>query len=515
MSKLYDLIPSQLNIYMLVKFSFHKQIVQIPSSFAVDADVDFDLLTRALNIEFSRNDATRLRFINKDGKIKQYFLDSFSLKCVPVLHFSTKEAQEEFFERDARKPVRFFKDEIFRLFFFVGYNGFKGIYFNCTHLAMDAIGIMIFFLDLLAVYRALEKGESMPKPLYRYEDYIQAELKRANDPSRLAKGEAFYKAYFAEGGEPFYAGVHGPALLEAERKKKGDPALRVTNAAYAPKNAKAEVLQLPIDRADAEAIFGYCKANDVAPETLFTLAMRTYCSALNFRTEDVFWNMMCAKRINYKDQQTCGCFAQTLQVRTRIPETATFKEALDEILRGRTQLFRHLSYPFIYARAMLMKMYGHSATQGVAAFMFSWLPIPIDRLSELKLEFKTYSPGYYFNPLYAICYPDPLTGGVMMHYMYRSRVVSEENVRALHENIVSLILRGIADPEIICEFVEVDPASITVDTNIRTDLGLNSLELVNLGVEIEEEFGVEIPDREAMNLATVADAIRIIEKYED
>ena len=69
--------------------------------------------------------------------------------------------------------------------------------------------------------------------------------------------------------------------------------------------------------------------------------------------------------------------------------------------------------------------------------------------------------------------------------------------------------------EIICEFVEVDPASITVDTNIRTDLGLNSLELVNLGVEIEEEFGVEIPDREAMNLATVADAIRIIEKYED
>ena len=68
---------------------------------------------------------------------------------------------------------------------------------------------------------------------------------------------------------------------------------------------------------------------------------------------------------------------------------------------------------------------------------------------------------------------------------------------------------------IICEFVDVDPDSITEETNIRTDLGLNSLELVNLGVEIEEEFGVEIPDREAMNLSTVADAIRIIEEYED
>ena len=69
--------------------------------------------------------------------------------------------------------------------------------------------------------------------------------------------------------------------------------------------------------------------------------------------------------------------------------------------------------------------------------------------------------------------------------------------------------------EIICEFVNVDPSSITPETNIRTDLGLNSLELVNLAVEIEEAFDVEIPDREASGLATVADAIRIIEKYRD
>ena len=67
--------------------------------------------------------------------------------------------------------------------------------------------------------------------------------------------------------------------------------------------------------------------------------------------------------------------------------------------------------------------------------------------------------------------------------------------------------------EIICEFVDIDPQSITLDTNIRTDLGLNSLELVNLAVEIEEEFDVEIPDREATGLETVADAIRIIEEY--
>ena len=69
--------------------------------------------------------------------------------------------------------------------------------------------------------------------------------------------------------------------------------------------------------------------------------------------------------------------------------------------------------------------------------------------------------------------------------------------------------------EIICEFVDVEPETITPETNIRTDLGLNSLELVNLAVEIEEEFDVEIPDREATGLETVADAMRIIREYMD
>ncbi len=68
--------------------------------------------------------------------------------------------------------------------------------------------------------------------------------------------------------------------------------------------------------------------------------------------------------------------------------------------------------------------------------------------------------------------------------------------------------------EIICEFVDMDPKDINPETNIRTDLGLNSLELVNLAVEIEEAFEVEIPDREAMDLATVQDAMDITEKYQ-
>lgn len=69
--------------------------------------------------------------------------------------------------------------------------------------------------------------------------------------------------------------------------------------------------------------------------------------------------------------------------------------------------------------------------------------------------------------------------------------------------------------EIICRFVDMDPNSLTEDTNIRTELGLNSLELVNIAVAIEDEFDIEIPDREALNIETLGDAAKLIEKYMD
>ncbi len=67
--------------------------------------------------------------------------------------------------------------------------------------------------------------------------------------------------------------------------------------------------------------------------------------------------------------------------------------------------------------------------------------------------------------------------------------------------------------KVICEYADIKPEEITEQTNIRTDLGLNSLELVNMAVAIEDEFDVEIPDRDALGIETVADVIELIKKY--
>jgi acyl carrier protein len=66
--------------------------------------------------------------------------------------------------------------------------------------------------------------------------------------------------------------------------------------------------------------------------------------------------------------------------------------------------------------------------------------------------------------------------------------------------------------KIIVDQLGTDPAAVVDDANFVDDLGADSLEVVQVVMEIEEEFGVEIPDSAANTILTVGDAIRFIEK---
>ena len=59
---------------------------------------------------------------------------------------------------------------------------------------------------------------------------------------------------------------------------------------------------------------------------------------------------------------------------------------------------------------------------------------------------------------------------------------------------------------------EVDPDSITMDTNLIDDLGADSLDVVELIMSLEDEFGVSISDEDAAQLYTVG---RIAEYLEN
>lgn len=67
---------------------------------------------------------------------------------------------------------------------------------------------------------------------------------------------------------------------------------------------------------------------------------------------------------------------------------------------------------------------------------------------------------------------------------------------------------------IISDFVDVDPAEVTVDSKLRSDLGLNSFDFVNIAVEVEREYNIKIPDADISQLKTVGDLLALVDNMQ-
>ena len=64
--------------------------------------------------------------------------------------------------------------------------------------------------------------------------------------------------------------------------------------------------------------------------------------------------------------------------------------------------------------------------------------------------------------------------------------------------------------EIIAKELEVEVKQLTPEAKFIEDLGADSLDIVELVMALEEEFGIDIPDEDADKLRTVGDALNYL-----
>jgi acyl carrier protein len=67
--------------------------------------------------------------------------------------------------------------------------------------------------------------------------------------------------------------------------------------------------------------------------------------------------------------------------------------------------------------------------------------------------------------------------------------------------------------KIIADQLGVEESEVTEDVSFIEDLGADSLDIVELIMALEEEFGIEIPDEDAEKIATVKDAVTYIQEH--
>jgi acyl carrier protein len=67
--------------------------------------------------------------------------------------------------------------------------------------------------------------------------------------------------------------------------------------------------------------------------------------------------------------------------------------------------------------------------------------------------------------------------------------------------------------EIVVEQLGVEEDEVTLEASFIDDLGADSLDIVELIMALEEEFDLEIPDKESEKISTVGDAVEYIKAH--
>lgn len=75
------------------------------------------------------------------------------------------------------------------------------------------------------------------------------------------------------------------------------------------------------------------------------------------------------------------------------------------------------------------------------------------------------------------------------------------------------IFNKIAD--MIADRFNIDRATITMDLNFRNDLDADSIDFVELVMDLEDTFNAEIPDDDAEKLQTVGEAVKYIKDHQN
>ena len=451
MKKTYPLTAAQNMHYQWIREYGTQQVSGVSIVASVKAKMDFGLLKKCLQLEIERYGCIRLRFTksDKEGKIRQYLAsgDSRDIQLRDLTNMTLDEA-DSLMQQWAYKT---FDGDDIAMFEFImvklpdGYNGF---FVHMDHRLVDSCALMVMVKDIMQLYAHYRFGKEYPKDLADFEKVLESDIKKAGNEKRFAKDKKFWDEQLDELGEPLYADIQGPSVLEEARKKHKNPKLRAADIER--KNLFVQVKDYKLEKDPAKRIIDFCTQHQLSITNLLLLSIRTYLSKVNNGQEDITVENFIARRSTHDDWTSGGSRTIMFPCRTVISADTEFLDAAYEIQNVQNSIYMHSNYDPELIREEMRKRYNTPEDTTYESCYLTYQPmtakIEDSYLKDIPMHSKWFANGAATKKMYlTVTHTDD--GGLNFSYHYQTVKLSEKDMELLYYYMMRIIFRGIENPE--------------------------------------------------------------------
>ncbi|WP_394776486.1 amino acid adenylation domain-containing protein [Flavobacterium sp.] len=315
----YDLSPSQIRYWLLYKINGKSREFNIYSTFDLPNNLNVTAFESAFNILLERHEILRSVFVENAGIPQQKIISHLPVS-IPFFE-SDKEIKSNVFEHE-------FDLETYPLFkiAILEQNATHQLYFNMHHSIGDGWSMGIISRDLIAIYTAIITGKTaeLPELSIQYKDYAQWQNKELRS-SEISVHENYWQQQFA--GPLGYLQL--PSDYSSKLKKANDSS---SYTVYITEDKKKKMEEL--SRKSGSSVFA-----------IFVATLKILLFRLTSQ-EDIIVGIPVANRNHYQLKDLVGCFINTLMLRDKIDENASFETWLQTVNETLINALAHQNYPF-------------------------------------------------------------------------------------------------------------------------------------------------------------------------
>ena len=450
--KKYPLTPAQKMHYNWIRKYGTQQVSGLSIVASLQANLDFDLLKKCIQLEIKRYGCMRVRFTkpDKNGDILQYLSEDENYD-IPLKDLSDMTMDEADEAMQSWAYNTFDGDDIpmFEIFLMKLPDGYNGFFLHMDHRLIDSCGVTVLTNDIMSLYTHFRFDAPMPADLADYETVLQNDLKKASNEKRFLKDKKFWDDLIDKWGEPIYSDIAGPATLTASRQAHNNPALNCADIEL--KNLFVEVKDYKLESDGAKQLFDFCQNHQLSMTNLLLLGIRTYLSKVNNGQKDISIQNFISRRSTHDEWTSGGSRTIMFPCRTVIEDDTDFLEAAYQLQNMQNQIYMHSNYDPDLIYEEIEKKYGTPKNTTYESCYLTYQPLPVKMenpyLKDIPMYCKWFANGAATKKMY-LTVSHTEDGGMNFSYHYQVADLTEKQVELFNYYLMRIIFRGVEQPNL-------------------------------------------------------------------